>query len=119
MDKIKSLAADAPIAEFGPFLVRPSGVEKRSGKGRGKHPLEGVSATVETGEEMHRRITATRLVLTGVFAWAIKKKSGGTYFLTIEGPGFAWVEEVDRKKHADAVKVAAAVRGAVAAPVSE
>lgn len=115
MDKIKAIAADAPTADFGPFVLRPSSVEKTSGKDRGRHPLEGVSATVESGEELHRRITATRILAVGVFAVAFKKKSGGTFFLTIEGPGFAWVEEVGRKDQEKAMRFAARVRAAAAA----
>ena len=114
MDKIKAIAADAPTADFGPFVLRPSSVERVAGKDRGRHPLEGVSATVEAGEELRRRVTATRVLATGVFALALKKKSGGTFFLTIEGPGFAWVEEVGRKDHEKALRFAAQVRAAAA-----
>ena len=111
--KMKESAANGPQETFGPFVLYGSGhVKKIGGKDGGKHPLEGVTAAVESGEELQSRVTATRLLATGVFAFALKKKSGGTSFLTIEGPGFAWVEEVDRKKKADAVKFAAAVRAA-------
>lgn len=98
------------VAAFGPFVLTKDSVKKVKGKDKGEHPLEGVSATVETAEELHRRITATRVVLTGVFALALKKKTGGTSFLTVEGPGFAWVEEVGRKEKKDAVEFAAKVR---------
>lgn len=58
-------------------------------------------------------MTATRVILTGPFALALKKHAGGTTFLTIEGPGFAWVEEVDRKKRAKAMQFIAAVKAQV------
>ena len=103
-------------AAFPPFVLHADGtVSKQGGKDRGRHPLAGVEARVETGEELHRRVTATRVLLTGVFALALKKKAGGTSFLTIEGPGFAWVEEVDRKKKAKAVEFAAKVNAAARA----
>lgn len=76
------------------------------------HPLAGVSAQVESAEELQQRVTVTRLALTGVFAFALKKKSGGTSYLTIQGPGFAWVEEVERKQRQQAVEFAAKVRAA-------
>ena len=103
-------------AAFPPFVLHKDGtVEKVGGKDKGRHPLAGAEARVEAGEDLHRRITATRVVLTGVFALALKKKAGGTSFLTIEGPGFAWVEEVDRKKKAKAVEFAAKVNAAARA----
>lgn len=57
-----------------------------------------VSCSIESGEELQARVTATRVLLVGVFAWAFKKKSGGTRYLVIEGPDFFWSTEVDRKK---------------------
>ena len=103
-------------AAFPPFVLHSDGtVSKQGGKDKGRHPLTGVEARVESGEELHRRVTATRVLLTGVFALALRKKAGGTSFLTIEGPGFAWVEEVDRKKKEKAVQFAASVRAAVSA----
>ena len=98
-----------------PFVLRRDGVEKLGGADKGRRPLSGVVARVEAGEDLHRRVTATRVVLTGVFALALKKKAGGTSFLTIEGPGFAWVEEVDRKKKEKAVEFAAKVNAAARA----
>lgn len=106
------------VAAFGPFVLTKDSVKKTSGEGKGEHGLEGVTATVETGEELHRRVTLTRVALTGVFALALKKRTGGTSFLTVEGPGFAWVEEVGRKDKGDALSFAAKVRGAATAPPS-
>ena len=106
------------VAAFGPFVLTSDSVKKTSGKDKGEHSLVGVTATVETGEELHRRVTLTRVALTGVFALALKKRTGGTSFLTVEGPGFAWVEEVGRKDRGVALAFAAKVRGATTAPPS-
>lgn len=78
-------------------------------KGAESHPLHGVTARVEAGSDLEKRVTATRLIAIGVFAFAAKKKTGGEVYLTIEGPEFFWHETVDRKKRDDAVKFAAAV----------
>lgn len=110
LEKMKQAAARGPVATYRPFVLYGDGYVEKLGEG--KHPVAGVDARVESGEELRSRVTATRLLTTGVFAFALKKKTGGTSFLTIEGPGFAWVEEVDRKRRADAVRFAAAVRAA-------
>lgn len=78
-----------------------------------EQPLTDVTARLEAGEELQSRVTATRLVLLGVFALAAKKKSGGTKFLTIEGPEFMWGAEVDRKSIKDAQKFMLAVNNQV------
>lgn len=70
------------------------------------HPLAGVTASVEDGAELQSRFTATRIALLGPFALAFKKKKGGEKFLAIEGPDFAWVVEVNRKKVNEAVRFA-------------
>ena len=53
---------------------------------------------VESGSELQSRVTATRLLAFGVFAFAAKKKKGGEKYLTIEGPDFVWTAEVKRDK---------------------
>lgn len=116
---LRDWAAKAPTATFGNYLLRRDSIEKVGGKDRGKHPLQGVTAVVESGEALQSRVTATRILAIGVFALAAKKKSGGESYLTIEGPGFAWVEEVDRKKRADAVAFAAKVRAAASSAPPE
>lgn len=78
-------------------------------KGGETQPLAGVTARVEAGSDLKKRVTATRLVALGVFAFAAKKKTGGEVFLTIEGPEFFWTVEVDRKKRGDAQAFAAKV----------
>ena len=78
-------------------------------KGGQSYPLDGVTARVEAGSDVQRRITATRLLAFGVFAAAIKKTTGGESYLTIEGPAFFWSERIDRKGRDEGVKFAAAV----------
>jgi hypothetical protein len=56
------------------------------------------SISLEDGEELQSRVTATRLLLLGVFAFAAKKKTGGTKFIVVEGEDFLWALEVGRKK---------------------
>lgn len=62
------------------------------------------SISLEDGEELQSRVTATRLLMLGVFAFAAKKKSGGSKFITVEGEDFLWALEVGRKKASDAQK---------------
>jgi hypothetical protein len=95
----------------GPELVRVWGdrVVRGSGKGAESHPLGGVSARVERGADLEKRVTATRLVTMGVFALAAKKRTGGEAYLTIEGPDFFWTITVDPKTQPDAREFAAKV----------
>lgn len=65
-------------------------------------PIKGSTATLETGEEMTSRITATRVLLIGVFALAAPKKEGGNLYLTITNGDDVLVEEVKRKKGVEA-----------------
>ena len=60
------------------------------------------SVSLEDGQELEKRVTLTRVALLGVFALAAKKKSGGTKYITVEGDGFFWAMEVDRKHVKDA-----------------
>lgn len=63
------------------------------------------SITLEDGEELQSRVTATRLLMLGVFAFAAKKKTGGNKFLTVEGEDFLWALEVGRKKVSEAQRL--------------
>lgn len=78
--------------------------------GREKHPIDGVTASVLDGSALESRVTLTRLLLVGVFALAFKKRKGGEKYLTIEGPDFAWMAEVDRKHVGDAMRFATKVQ---------
>lgn len=70
------------------------------------------TARVESGEELQSRVTATRLFLVGVFAFAIKKKSGGERYLTVEGPDFLWAVEFPYDRANEAVAFAAKINAA-------
>lgn len=106
----KEWAAQAPIAKYGPFTLRKDSIQRPFGEDAGKYPLAGVEAFLEDGEALQKRITATRLLAVGVFAFALKKQRGGESFLTIQGDGFAWVVEVPAKNRGEAQKFVAKVR---------
>lgn len=75
--------------------------------------VKGAHANVETSGQLDKRVTATRLVLTGPLAFGLrKKKDSRQLFLTIEGDDFAFVVEVDPKKQAEARQFAARVNTA-------
>lgn len=80
-------------SEFG-FKLTKSSIQR----GSEIKSLDNVVARVESGSELQSRVTVTRLVALGVFAFAAKKKKGGEKYLTIEGPDFVWTAEVKRDK---------------------
>lgn len=65
--------------------------------------------SLEDGEALSTRVTATRVLVLGVFALAAKKRVGGTKFLTIESDEVFVTVEVPRKKVNEARKVAAMI----------
>lgn len=98
---LKAWAAKAPVATFGltdQLVLR----RDRISRGKDEHPLEGVTARVENGSDLEKRVTVTRLVAFGVFAFAAKKRTGGESYLTVEGPDFFWTVEVDRNSQGKA-----------------
>lgn len=64
--------------------------------------LSEISAVeVETQEEVQQRVTATRLLVAGVFAFAWKKRTGGSIIVTLETPrGPLMFEQANRSKAA-------------------
>jgi len=65
------------------------------------YPLEHVVASVETEHEITSRVTASRVLLTGIFAFALKKK--GVQFhqflhITTDQPGHAAEIVIDTDK---------------------
>ena len=74
--------------------------------------VAGVRASVESGEELQSRVTATRMALFGAFAFALKKSEGGEKYLTIEGRDFVWVVEFPHDRARDAITFAAKVNAA-------
>ena len=73
--------------------------------------IAGATARVELASDIRRRVTATRLVTIGVFAFAAKKNSGHVY-LTVEHPDYEFVVEISAKKESDARKFAAKINNA-------
>lgn len=78
-----------------------------------REPVTGARAEVAVGADAQRRITATRIVLIGVFALAFRKQKG-TGFLTIEADtyylGVPFPIKDERDARAFAAKVNAAAR---------
>lgn len=108
--KSKAATAGLPIAAFaGVGLYRDaiSGVSEQ-----GPQPLKGVHAHLERGSDLERRVTATRVVTMGAVALLAKKKSGGEWWLTIDGPEFSHTVEVDAKDQQRARQFVAQVNSA-------
>lgn len=78
----------------------------RQGKTGG--PVTGATARVETGADIGKRVTITRLAVIGIFAFAAKKQAGHV-FLTIDHPEYQILVEVKAKQDGDARKFAALV----------
>lgn len=65
----------------------------------GRGPIAGATARIETQGDIERRVTVTRLVLTGIFAFALrKKKDHRTLYLTIDGQGYQILVELSPKE---------------------
>lgn len=106
-----------PSATFkssdGELQLYPDGVDHLHGLTKATIPLHTIQAvTIEDGADLEARITATRLVLIGVFALAFRKRKGGEKYLAIESDDAFTVVEVDRKSIGKAQQFAAAVRTA-------
>jgi len=72
-------------------------------KNHGNVALAGATAVVETAGDIDRRVTGTRLLMTGPFAFGLrKKKDTRELFLTVEGSDGVFVVEVkpDQQKRA-------------------
>lgn len=76
-------------------------------------PLAGASASVETAGELQRRVTVTRMALTGPLAFALKKKRDDReLYLSVEGQSFAFVARCDPKEGLRARQFAASINTA-------
>lgn len=84
-----------------------------SSKGE-RHSLKGVHAYLEDGSTLESRITATRLLLFGPFALAMKKRKGGEKYLIVEGPDFAYMTMVKRQNISKAVRFKTEILNAAA-----
>lgn len=99
-------------ARFGPFTLNPDGtVTHKDGlRIETTSPGDSVRARVESGAELEKRVTATRLIMLGGIGGLIwKKRSGGESWLTVESTTDLWIAKVDRKDDGDARRFAAAV----------
>ena len=92
---------------FAGIVLKPDTITYKGTSG----PVAGATARVESGADIRRRATATRVLAIGVFAFAMKKQVGHV-FLTVEGDGFEFAVEVPVKKESDARKFAAKVNSA-------
>ena len=77
---------------------------------RETQPTAGAVARVETAGEISNRVTVSRMLLTGPFAFALKKKRDAReLYLTVEGVDATWVLEIDPKEGGKAREFAARV----------
>lgn len=122
MERIKDAAAHVPIAKIDDVTLYQDRVTRGGSLSPESHPLNGVSCTIETGSQLDKRLTVTRLALLGPAAVFVKKSRGGESYLAIEGPDFVWLVKVDRGERAQrkarefAAKVADQVKRADAGP---
>lgn len=75
--------------------------------------VKGAVATVDTAGAIDKRITATRMLLTGplALAWR-KKKDERELYLLVEGETYSLVAKIDSKQGLEARKFAAAINSA-------
>jgi hypothetical protein len=73
-------------------------------------PIEGARITIERGEEAGKRVTATRVLLTGLFALMMKKDMN-QLFITIENRDKVMLCPVPARKEAQARVLATMVNG--------
>lgn len=93
---------------------------KRRGEPIQRIPLtDVVSVEVEDGEAAQARVTATRLVTLGIFAFAAKKKSGGDKWLMIETKRALLTLHFERKAVDGLMRFVAHTRAAVKAAQSQ
>lgn len=93
---------------------------KRRGEAIQRIPLtDVVSVEVEDGEAAQARVTATRLVALGIFAFAAKKKSGGDKWLMIETRSALLTLHFERKAVDGLMRFVAHTRAAVKAAQSQ
>jgi hypothetical protein len=103
---------DADPNTFCGISIKDGRIESVHGGG----PLAGAHAVVDAAGQLTSRITATRLVLTGALALAIRKKvDNRELYLLVEGPGWAISVAVDPTRGAEARAFAARINAAASA----
>jgi ribosomal protein L7/L12 len=91
--------SDNVIISFAGLRLTPTSLIEGYGPAAKQHSLAGLTARVEDAGTLSQRITATRLVLIGVFALAAQKKNDlRTVYLTVEGPDTALLRAIELKK---------------------
>jgi hypothetical protein len=73
-------------------------------------PIDGARMTIERGEDAGKRVTATRVLLTGVFALLLKKDQT-QLFITVENGDRVMMIPVPAKKEGAARVLATMVNG--------
>ncbi|WP_432137640.1 hypothetical protein [Streptomyces sp. bgisy154] len=99
--QITAAAASAGLTVMGGQFRAPS---------QDSVPVEGARITIERGEEAGKRVTATRVLLTGLFALALKKDMN-QLFITIENGDKVMLCPVPAKKEAAARILATMING--------
>lgn len=108
LDTLQQFAMDDRFAGVG--IDRKNGVVTQGGE---SVLLAGARATVETSGQIDKRVTATRFILTGPLAFAIrKKKDNRQLYLTVEGEAGVLFAEVRPQREKDARKFAARLNSA-------
>lgn len=95
-------AADHVIASFqfneGALRLTASELIEGYGEEAPRHPVSGLTASVEDSGTVNRRLTATRMLLLGPLSLAVPKKlDDRELFLTIEGPTTGLLRSVTLK----------------------
>jgi hypothetical protein len=116
----KRLATSGPYSDdlsLGAEIVVRDGEIIHAGE---RYPLAGAHATVDAAGAVEKRVTATRLILTGPFAFGLRKKRDSReLYLLVEGEGFGFVVELDPRKGREAREFAVELNAAAsAAPVA-
>lgn len=78
------------------------------------HSLKSVHAHIEDGSAVGSRVTATRVLLLGVFALAAKKQTGGEKYLIVEGDDFAYAVMVKQEHIGRAIRFKTRIMDAAA-----
>jgi hypothetical protein len=95
---------------FADITLHDDRIESKQGGGG---PIAGARAIVDTAGEIDKRITATRLILTGPFAFGLrKKKDNRELYLLVEGRGWAISKELRPNQGAEARAFAARINAA-------
>ncbi|KAA0232627.1 MAG: hypothetical protein EDR02_16625 [Actinobacteria bacterium] len=100
------------------FTSRAFGVEQYPNGLLFQVPLSQIkSIAIESEEELQHRITVTRLILTGIFAFAWKKRTGGSVIVSVDAPSGPLLFEKLKATKAEVLKMFAQQRAMLARQV--